>query len=290
VDFVIILRELWERRRLVVVAAVVAIAVGGITAFSFGIPPKSRQYEVGIGSARALVDTPSSQVVDLGEREDANAGVLPARATLLATLLTTTPLREKIAARAGVPVERVLANAETPTDGGPATARLAADASLSPDDPRANIITLQTDVSLPLITVNTQAPDARTAAALADGTLSVLQDYLSSVVNDEDVPASRRLVVKPLGVARAATEQRGPSRLLALGITLVIFGLGCVAIVVGSALARDWRSAAALERELHDAFDEPMTAVDGGDAPAKTAERDDDSGPRRRRGPKRMAV
>ncbi len=84
-DAIFILRELWDRRVLVAVAAAVAIALGGLTAFRPGLPPESRQYEIGIASSRALVDTPSSQVVDLGLKEDANVGVLPSRTVLLAT-------------------------------------------------------------------------------------------------------------------------------------------------------------------------------------------------------------
>jgi len=259
VDFVIILRDLWRRRLLVVAVAVVALLIGGMTTYRLGMPPQSRQYEVGIASARALVDTPSSQVVDLGMREDTNVGVLPARAVLLANLMTTTPLKDQIAERAGVPKDQLIANADTPTDGVPVTAPLATGTSLSPGDPQAKVITLKTDVSLPLLTVNSQAPDAETAAKLADSTLAVLDRYLDSLGTDERVPESRRLIIKPLGSARSATEQRGPSKVFALAVAIVVFGLGCVLIVVAVSLARAWQNAAAIEelRENWDAPDDP---------------------------------
>lgn len=255
-DFVIILRDLWRRRLLVVAVAVVALLIGGLTTYRLGLPPESRQYQVGIASVRALVDTPSSQVVDLGMREDTNASVLPARAVLLANLLTTTPLKDQIAERAGVPGDQLIANADTPTDGVPVTAPLATGTTLSPDAPEAKVITLKTDVSLPLLTVNSQAPDAEMAARLADSTLAVLDEYLDSVSADEAVPASRRLLVKPLGSARSATEQRGPSRIFAVAVVIVVFGLGCTLIVVGLALARAWQHAVAVE-ELRETWYDP---------------------------------
>jgi hypothetical protein len=260
VEFVFILRELWRRRVLVATLALIALVVGGSTAYRASLPPESRQYQVGIASARALVDTPLSQVVDLGLKEEANVGALPARTVLLANLLTTAPLKDQIADRAGVPRDQLLVVAETPAGGIPVSAPRATGSKLSPDDPRANLITLQTDITQPLLTVDTQAPDAATAAKLADGALEVLEKHLESLVTDEGVPESRRLVLERLGAASAATEQRGPSRPMAFVIAFVIFGLGCTAIVVGSAVAREWRTASELERAPDDWLAEPPAA------------------------------
>jgi hypothetical protein len=290
VDAVVILRELSRSRILVTVAAVFAIAVGGLTAYSPGIPPKSRQYEIGIASARALVDTPSSQVVDLGPKEDANVGVLPSRTVLLANLLTTSPLRDQIAERAGVRLDRLIVHAETPAGGIPVSAPAATGAKLSPEDPRINLITLQTDVTQPLLTVDTQAPDAPTAAKLADSTLEVLERHLESLVTDEQVPESRQLVLERLGSASAATEQRGPSRPLALVVVLVLFGLGCAAIVIGGALARDWRTAAALDRGPRDWFGDAAGPDPAGDSEDEGDDEDGDAERGARRGPNRIVA
>ena len=143
-------------------------------------------------------------------------------------------------------------HAETPAGGIPVSAPQATGSDLSPEDPRVNLITLQTDITQPLLTVDTQAPDAATAAKLADSTLEVLREHLESLVSDENVPESRQLVLEPLGAASATTEQRGPSRPLAVFAMLVLLALGCAAIVVAGALARDWRTAAALERGRDD--------------------------------------
>src|SRR6186713_197858 len=98
-EIVTILQHLWRLRVAVALSAVVALALGLLTIVKPTFPPESRRYEVGVASARALVDTTNSQVVDLGVKEDANAGVLPARAVLLANLLTSSPLKDQTAQR-----------------------------------------------------------------------------------------------------------------------------------------------------------------------------------------------
>jgi capsular polysaccharide biosynthesis protein len=260
-DVVFILRELWRQRVLVAVVAVFAVLLGGFTAYSPGLPPTSRQHEVGVASSRALVDTPNSQVADLGLTEPGTDPVsLPARAALLANLLSTAPLRDEIAKRAGVAPELLITSADTPTDTPQRKTEITTGASVKPGDPRANTLIFHTDDELPLITVNAQAPTAQTASRLADSSIEVLEQHLASVVNDTGVPSSRRLVVEKLGVPGAATQNVGPSRLIAFIVTLIVFVIGCASLVGVSALIRGWREAAALEQAF-DAAPDPFGSV-----------------------------
>lgn len=185
-------------------------------------------------------------------------------------------------------LDRLIVHAETPAGGIPVTAPRATGSKLSPEDPRVNLITLQTDITQPILTVDTQAPDEATAAKLADGALEVLQKHLESLVADEDVPESRRLVLERLGSASAATEQRGPSRLLAIVVAFMIFSFGCAAIMIGGAVARGWRTAAALEREPEGW----LTEAPGPDQdPADFLDDDDDeAGPKTRSGGNRFVA
>jgi hypothetical protein len=244
-ELVTILQQLWRLRLLVAIAAVIAVVLGGLTAYSPGLPPKSRQYSVGIASARALVDTPNSQVVDLGAKEDANAGVLPARAVLLANLLVSSPLKDETAKRANVPTDQLITIADTPVDGAPVESQLTTGATLKPTDPRAKVLTAHTDESLPLITVNTQAPDPATAARLANAALDVLESQISSLLaTNGAVPSDRQIVLKRLGTARSGSQVRGPSPLMAIAVMLLVFGMECAMIVLIPTLARYWREGA----------------------------------------------
>ncbi|WP_028060381.1 hypothetical protein [Candidatus Solirubrobacter pratensis] len=244
-ELVTILQQLWRLRLLVAIAAVLAVVLGGLTAYRPGLPPKSRQYSVGIASARALVDTPNSQVVDLGVKDDANAGVLPARAVLLANLLVSSPLKDEAAKRANVPADRLIAIADTPTDGAPVDNQLTTGASVKATDPQANVLTAHTDESLPLITVNTQAPDPQTAARLANAAMDVLESQLSSLLAGGNVPSDRQIVLKRLGTARAGNQQRGPSSAMAMAVTIILFLLQCGLLLATMAVLRAWRAASA---------------------------------------------
>jgi hypothetical protein len=111
-DLVRGLRELWRRRGVVAGVAVLAVIVGVLTTYSVTLPTtiETRQHQVALASASALLDTPSSQVVDLGGRSSAEGSTLPGRAALLASLLTTSPLKDDIAKRAGIDPRTLLAS------------------------------------------------------------------------------------------------------------------------------------------------------------------------------------
>lgn len=286
-DVVFILRELWRQRVLVAVVAVVAVLLGGFVVYSPGLPPESRQHQVGVASSRALVDTPNSQVADLGLTEPGTDPVsLPGRAALLANLLTTSPLREEIAKRAGVEPELLVTSADTPTDTPQRKTEITTGAAVKPGDPEANTLIFHTDDELPLITVNAQAPTAETASRLADSSIEVLEQHLASVVNDTGVPSSRRLVVEKLGAPGAAAQTVGPSRLIAVLVTVVLFALGCAALVGISALIRGWREAAAIEQAF-DASSEtfgPVPPVPADEEEEADDEDDDEDAGTPRRG------
>ena len=93
-EAITILRELWRLRYLVFLGAMLALAIALMTAYRISLaPPKleSRQYHVGVASARVLVDTPDSQVVDLNPK---GADALSSRATLLANLMASSPVKK----------------------------------------------------------------------------------------------------------------------------------------------------------------------------------------------------
>src|SRR5262245_3315046 len=123
---VAIIRELWRFRRLVVVGVVLAITAQLLILYNVtpGLPPtfETRQYEVGVASGAVLIDSQSSQSVDLGTTEvEVDVGSLSARAKLLANLLVTRPLRDEIATAAGVAPDKLLAELSSTTEPGAPT-------------------------------------------------------------------------------------------------------------------------------------------------------------------------
>jgi hypothetical protein len=250
-EFVTILRELWRQRALVVAGAALAIAIGLMTAYKVSLaPPKleSRQYHVGVASARMLIDTPDSQVVDL---EPKGADGLGTRANLLANLMASNPVRTIIARNAGVNPADLIAVAPSMSAGPQVPTLISERASKSAANPESFILTLRADETLPIITIDAQAPDAERAARLADAATTGLRDYLRSVAAAQNVPNARQLVISTLGAAQSADVVRGPRRLFAFLAAIFTFGLACASVVVVAGIARGWRRAAELER-AHD--------------------------------------
>ena len=247
-EFVVLIRNLWRHRVLVAFGALLALAVGVMMAFHFSPPTKleSRAYHVGIASTTALLDTPSSQVVDLGDQSDAAtnaAGSLPGRAALIASVLTTSPLKDEIAKSAGIDPSTLIAGAPAPGS----TMPVAPIGSISIKDRRASLLTVSTYQGLPILAVDVTAPDEQTAARLSNGAIKVLQAHLDTLANSDGVPVNRRLVVKQLGDARQATSERGPSRKIAAIAAIFVFGLVCAAIIGFGWFAQRWRQAEGME-------------------------------------------
>lgn len=256
-ELVGMLRVLWRHRLLVVVAALIAVLVGLGVAYRIGFPAKfeSRQYDVGLGTVTALVDTPSSQIVDLGGKTGADIGTLAARAQLLASLMTSSPIKDEIASRSGVASDKLIAlSAAGAAPGAPPSGGV----SVKTSDPKANILTARIpnleSGDVPIIAVTTQAPDAATAARLANESIAVLKEHLQTVAGIDKVPDARRVVVRQLGQARASTESRGPARLMAVAAAIFVFVFGCLAILGIVALVRGWRRAAELEPSEDDDY------------------------------------
>jgi hypothetical protein len=247
-EFVTILRELWRRRSLVALGGLLAICIGIMTGYRVSsVPPKleSRQYHVGLASARVLIDTPDSQVIDLDPK---GADALSTRANLLANLMATGPVKTVIARQAGVSVNKLNAIAPSmsadPTVTTPLTQRAAASAK-SPD---AYVLTIRAGETLPIIAIEAQAPTAEKAARLANAATVGLRTYLNSVAATQNIPDARRFVVTSLGPAQSADVVRGPRRLFAIVAFVLVLGFTCTAIILMSGLARGWRQAAADER------------------------------------------
>jgi hypothetical protein len=243
VNTVTILRQLWRHRVATLLIAVVSVVAGVLVVYKVSASGlESRTYEVGIASARILVDTPESQVVDVSPKGSDTLGI---RANLLANLMVDGVVKTAIAKRAGLAPSQFYGVAESATD---------AAADTSPKNPRKAMI-LSTKVlmtpdgdRMPIIEIETQAPDTEGAKRLADASISGLSDYLNSKAAEDNVADARRLRVSGLGVAQAHMAPRGPRKVFGLAAALLLFGLGCTIMLGGSRLRQAFRAAGADER------------------------------------------
>jgi hypothetical protein len=242
-----------RHRRVVILGVLIAVTAMVLMVYRVapGLPPsfESRQYEVGIASGAVLIDSQSSQAVDLGTAEvKVDVGSLSARAKLLANLLVTRPLRDEIATEAGVRPDRLITELSSTTEPG-APPPEATEVTVRADDPDANIISLQTSETVPIITVNAQAPTEETAARLAASTIARLQEYLVTVAANNELPDIRKLVMRPLGQPTSAVAARGPGKRQAVMVFLFLLVLWCGGVVILARVAKAWWQAQAAAYE-----------------------------------------
>jgi hypothetical protein len=261
-DTVTILRDLWRMRPIVAAVTLIALLAGTFVVFKITYPLKvdNRRYEVGVATARILVDTPSSQVVEVAPKGSDSLGV---RANLLASLMVDGVVKAAIAQRAGLPAKKLVGLTEAAAE----------PTSVTPAQPRPRDFVLRTRVltntsgdQLPIIEIEAQAPTRTSAARLGAAAVAGLRDYLDSTAALQQVTDADRLRVTGLGAPEARTVVRGPSNVIAILVVIVVFGLGCAGILGVLALTRGWR--AAMERD--ELGDEALFAEDVEPAPDET--------------------
>jgi hypothetical protein len=240
---VTILRSLWRRRIYVVGALVLALLAA--TVVKFKVPSlDSRRYDVGVATAHILVDTPSSQVVNIAPRgSDTTAG----RASLMASLMVEGDIQNTIAKEAGLRPDQLSGVTGAAIDPGAGPAATPAP-STSKYVINTQVLTNTTGDTLPIIEVDTQAPTAAAAARLANAAITGLGIYLNSKAALEKIPDADRLDVTGMGAPQATLEAHGPSNVMVLLVFFIVFVLGCTGILSIQALVRGWRSASRSER------------------------------------------
>jgi hypothetical protein len=242
-------RGLWRPRVMLAAAFVCAILVG--VAVTRQIPSlKTRQHEVGIASASALIDSSRSQLADLGLDTGSDVGTLAARASLLASLMATPDIENEIARIAGVPPDDLIANAPA-SAAAPGSPAPAAVTTISPSNPSASIVNvsipnLQAGL-MPIILVGTRAPTPALAARLANASFTALADDVNSVAAAANVAAGHRLTVRQLGPAVSAVASSGPGLLDGVAAGLATFLLLCAAFLGVPAFREARRRAARAE-------------------------------------------
>ena len=266
-----VLRELWRRRFVVGIGIAYALLVVVLMTYrvSFGIPPKieSRQYTAGIAASDVLVDSPNSQIVDVGggnadvEGATIDLGGLSTRARLLANLMSSSPLKDNIAKAAGIRADHLIVIAPTGDDLTPQPTGSSTTVKVKMGDRDATVLGLFVDETLPILTMRVQAPAPETAELLATSAVKELREYLKSVASADKVPDARQLVIEPLGPATSAPVVKGPRRLFAILAGLFVIVLWCVATVMIPRFARTWRDAARAEAEEADAEQQKDTSL-----------------------------
>lgn len=255
--FVEIIRRLWQHKLLVSVVLVIAVAAAILSAYrltSAGL--EKRALSVAVASGQILVDNAerpnSTKGIEAGEFE-----ALETRAKIYAQYLAGYDAKLQIAAEAGISPKSL--STTGPFSGGQTeqlynsqssearTQELLGEGSGN----RANF-TPQEDV--PIITVQTQSADTDTAVKIANASYDVLDRYIKSF-HEGDAPVTDSVVVRQLGAPEGGEVGGNNNVMLMMLAFIVVFGLGCAAILAGPTFVQRWRALSDAEKEAGDGED-----------------------------------
>ena len=247
----IALRTLWRHKIIVALGLILSIFAG--MALAFKLPSlQTRSFKVGVATVEVLVDTPSTQIVDVSPAGAYNLGQT---ANLLSTVMTQGVIREGVISKTGLVPSRFSAFSLSNSSSGSGPGSAAA--TTPPPDSSllkagSGVMTTQTlmDSSgddLPIIWVQTRAATPAKAVAMANAAVSSLDAYVQSSALDNKIPARLTLHVSALGAPQASVAASGTGPMMAAAAAIGLFGFVCLMVLLCSAVARGWRVAAALE-------------------------------------------
>ncbi len=238
-----IVRQLWQRKLLV--GLVLLLAVAAAIFSSYRVSPsglEKRSLTVAAASSQILVDSPESTLVagaELGTFE-----ALSTRAKIYGQYLASLAARQEIARRAGVPAGSI-------STSGPfsaATGQTAYSSQSSEEragellqEGAANRLVFTAQEGVPILTVDAQAATSERAIDLAGASFATLKQYVHSLEADGK-PVSQGVTVRELGAPEGGTLGGSNNMMLMALAFLVVFGLGCAAILVVPRFVQRWHA------------------------------------------------
>lgn len=245
------MRTLWRLRAGMILSLAFALLAAVWSVQKISLTPPSltpRSLEMATASTHVVVDTPTSALVDLRQDTYSLDG-LTNRAVLLGNVISSTTVRQGIAERAGIPVERLVVQAPlTPKQSAPAVAsenrRTTGDIVKSTDHYRLNI---QSNPSVPVLDIYAQTPTAESAAVLVNAAVEELQAYLVQLAADEKTPPHKQITLIQLGKARGQIINAGVDWQIAILAFIVAFGVASATVIYAARVRAGWRLAAAAE-------------------------------------------
>jgi capsular polysaccharide biosynthesis protein len=238
VTFILLLRELWRRRLLVVLVTVLAAAIAIAAVFNVSFSPpelQKRDHSEAKGSVQILVDSNRSPLADVAGKLEP----LTARAGVFARYIAGGNVVREVAEKTGIPYKEIEIAGPAPLPGE------AIGVTAAPEQLKPYEITVVQKDELPIVDVETKAPTVDEARALAAAIPDAVRDIVTKIQDQQQIPEGKRVTFRELGPAQAnvATEAMGAKIALLLFVVLEIVGL---LLILGiPRLIKAWRMAGA---------------------------------------------
>jgi len=243
---------LWRLRGGVAVALVFAVVATGWSLYRLQLSPLSiqpRTMTMATARTQVVVDTPGSTMLDLKTGTN-NFDSLRDRAILLGNVIASSPVRDDIGRRLGIP-GGVIEVAAPRTPERPRSVVGSTAEKKTTDILRSNEqyrLSIQASPTVPLLDIYAEAPDAKTSAGLANATVDSLQRYIDDLARRDGTPSRDLVRLRQLGRADGAVINHGVSLRAAFLVFLLTFGAGCATAVLVHRIRRDWHVAALADR------------------------------------------
>jgi hypothetical protein len=242
---------LWRLRRGVAIVLFLSALAMAWSLYKVVFPPLSiqpRTMTMATARTQVVVDTPRSAMLDV--KAPADFVTLRDRAILLGNVMASSPVRDEIGRRVGVPGGLIeIAAPRTPERPrsvvGSVTERKTTDILRSNEQYRLSI---QASPTVPMLDIYAEASDAKTAAGLANATVDSLDDYLADLARMGGTPPRDQLNLRQLGRADGAVINGGVALRGGFLVFLLTFGAGCATVVLVHRVRRDWHVAALADR------------------------------------------
>jgi hypothetical protein len=239
------IRQLWQRKLLVAFVLVLAIGAAILSTYRVGLSPpelQKRALSISAASSQILVDSPQSTLVagaDLGTFD-----ALATRAKIYGQYLASPAARQEIADRAKVPARSISTSGPFSAATGQNTYSSQSSEERSGEllqEGADNRLVFIAQEGVPILTVESQAADSDTAIALAEASFATLVHYVHSLEADGR-PVRHGVTVRELGAPEGGTLGGSNNLILMALAFLVVFGLGCAAILLVPTFAQRWRA------------------------------------------------
>lgn len=234
-DLLPAVRILWQRRVLVGLGALAAIAV-----VIAGLPSEGARSSV--GEARVLLDAPNSL---LTAQFQSPSDIVATQATVLADLAAGEGMKRRIASAAGVPPSRLAVVGPSDAAVGMQTQQTSLSEHLataereSTERERYAVSILQSDPQVPIVEIQARAPGARLDRRLVQAAVSAFETV---VAQQSRSAGGKGYVAERLGEVQVTTHKASSSKFIAPMVAIALFGGWCVAIVLATSATRLMRA------------------------------------------------
>ena len=233
---ILILKELWRRKLLVVLAFFVAAALAIVAVFNVSPSPpfvSKRTESYAQGSIEILVDSARSPIADA--QKDLTG--LTARAAVFARYMSGGDVIAKIAQANHLKPKQI--------DIEGTIALPSAAPGVEEPGPRLHPygISVTSTGELPILSVVTRAPTVAEARGLATAAPKAIRQVVEGVQDQQGTPKSKRVEFRVLGPSQAAVVDDAKGKKIAVILFIVLFSILLVAIVGWPRFRAAWKAA-----------------------------------------------